>query len=60
MISTKCYTQEWIEKKSQELGCHDKNLIEKVIHALSLLDMLDTEACQLMFPSSMTTLETRL
>lgn len=33
MISAKCYTQEWIEKKSQELGCHDKNLIEKVIHA---------------------------
>lgn len=49
MISAKCYTQEWIERKSQELGCHDKNLIEKVIHALSLLDMLARSGCPFHF-----------
>ena len=35
MISEKCYTQEWVEEKSVELGIRDKNLIEKVIMATS-------------------------
>ena len=49
MISAKCYTQEWIEEKSLELGCRDKNLIEKVIRALSLLDMLAQTGCPFYF-----------
>lgn len=40
MIDNKCFTTEWIEKKAKELNYSDTNLIEKVIRALSLLDML--------------------
>ena len=45
MIDAKCYTNEWITQKSLELNFNDKNLIEKVIRALSLLDMLATAGC---------------
>lgn len=37
MISAKCFTQEWVEEKSVELGIRDKNLIKKVIHAFRFL-----------------------
>lgn len=49
MISAKCFTQEWVEEKSIELGIHDKNLIEKVIHAFSLLDLLAQSGCPFHF-----------
>lgn len=39
MIDPKCLTTEWIEEKSKTFKYPDKNLIEKVIRALSLLDM---------------------
>lgn len=40
MISKECFTTEWIAQKSIELQYNDKNLIEKVIRAFSLLEML--------------------
>lgn len=49
MIDEKCFTTEWINAKSQELQYNDKNLIEKVIRALSLLDMLATAGCPFFF-----------
>ncbi|MBR4690165.1 MAG: nucleotidyl transferase AbiEii/AbiGii toxin family protein [Bacteroidales bacterium] len=49
MIDAKCYTNEWITQKSLELNFNDKNLIEKVIRALSLLDMLATAGCPFYF-----------
>ena len=36
MISKECFTSEWIDNVSAVLGYKDKNLIEKVIRALSL------------------------
>ena len=45
MINKKCFTKQWIEQKSLELNYSDKNLIEKVIRAFSLLDMLASSGC---------------
>ena len=39
MIKKECFTTEWIERVSSDLHYNDKNLIEKVIRALSLLEM---------------------
>ena len=49
MIDKKCFTTEWIDKKSIELNYSDKNLIEKVIRAFSLLDMLASSGCPFHF-----------
>ncbi len=49
MISKECYTQEWIDTVSTQLHYNDKNLIEKVIRALSLLEMLVHAGCPLVF-----------
>lgn len=49
MIDKKCFTTEWIDKKSIELNYSDKNLIEKVIRAFSLLDMLASSGCPFYF-----------
>ena len=49
MINPKCFTTEWIDKKSKELNYPDKNLIEKVIRAFSLLDMLAESGCPFHF-----------
>lgn len=49
MISKECFTAKWIEEKSKELNYPDKNIIEKVIHAFSLLDMLAESGCQFLF-----------
>ena len=49
MISQKCFTTEWIDKKSKELQYSDKNLLEKVIRAFSLLDMLARSGCPFHF-----------
>jgi len=38
MINKECFTTEWIAQKSIELKYNDRNLIEKVIRAFSLLD----------------------
>ena len=49
MINKKCFTTEWINTKSIELNYSDKNLIEKVIRAFSLLDMLASSGCPFYF-----------
>ena len=49
MINKECFTTEWIEDKSKELNYPDKNIIEKVIHAFSLLDMLAGSGCPFHF-----------
>lgn len=49
MIDNKCFTTEWIETKAKKLNYTDTNLIEKVIRALSLLDMLSRSGCPFHF-----------
>lgn len=49
MISDECYTTEWIAAKSEEYGYPDRNIIEKVIRAFSLLDMLSASGCPFHF-----------
>ena len=49
MIAPKCFTTEWIEEMSKTYKYPDKNLIEKVIRALSLLDMLARSGCNFHF-----------
>lgn len=49
MISKECFTPEWISLKSKELKYNDKNIIEKVIRAFSLLDMLAESGCKFIF-----------
>lgn len=49
MISSECFTNEWISAKSKEYGYPDKNIIEKVIRAFSLLDMLAASECPFHF-----------
>jgi hypothetical protein len=49
MIHNKCFTAEWIAAKSRELHYPDRNIIEKVIRAFSLLDMLAAAGCPLHF-----------
>ena len=40
MISTESFSDEWILRRSEELGYNNKQLLEKVIRAFSLLEML--------------------
>ena len=49
MISAECFTNKWIEAKAFELQYKDKNIIEKVIRAFSLLDMLASSGCPFHF-----------
>lgn len=49
MISQECFTASWIAQKSNELHYNDKNIIEKVVRALSLLDMLAQSGCPFFF-----------
>lgn len=49
MISPECFTTEWIIAKSKEYGYPDKNIIEKVIRAFALLDMLAASGCPFHF-----------
>ena len=49
MISKECFTTAWIDLKSEELQYNDKNIIEKVIRAFSLLDMLAQSGCPFHF-----------
>jgi hypothetical protein len=49
MIDSQCFTAEWIATKSKEYQYSDRNIIEKVIRAFSLLDMLATSGCPFHF-----------
>ena len=45
MISKECFTEGWIERVSSEKNYPDKNLIEKVIRAFSLVELLVESGC---------------
>lgn len=45
MIRQECYTREWIQKISTDLKYPDVNLIEKVIRAFSLVELLASSGC---------------
>ena len=45
MISKDCFTRQWIETVSDRFQYHDVNLIEKVIRAFSLVEMLSESGC---------------
>lgn len=45
MIRQECFTKEWMQKVSADLNYPDVNLIEKVIRAFSLVDMLSHSGC---------------
>lgn len=49
MIAEKCFGQEWINAKALELRYPDKNVIERVVRAFSLLDMLARSGCPFVF-----------
>ena len=49
MIKKECFTTEWIEQVASKLHYNDKNIIEKVIRALSLLEMLVKAGCPLVY-----------
>ena len=49
MIAEKCFGQEWITAKAEELLYPDKNVIERVVRAFSLLDMLARSGCPFVF-----------
>lgn len=49
MISIECFSPQWIDEISAKLEYKDKSLIEKVIRALSLLEMLVQSGCPLTF-----------
>lgn len=45
MIQKDCFTKEWIEQVKSNLNYPDVNLIEKVIRAFSLVEMLTLAGC---------------
>ena len=45
MIIKDCFTRQWIETVSDRFQYHDVNLIEKVIRAFSLVEMLSESGC---------------
>lgn len=45
MIRQECFTKEWIQQLSTNLRYPDVNLIEKVIRAFSLVEMLSDSGC---------------
>ena len=45
MISKESFGASWIEQKSKEFQYNDKNIIEKVIRAFSLLELLAQSGC---------------
>ena len=47
MISKDCFTSQWIDEVSTRLEYKDKSLIEKVVRAFSLLEMLVQSGCPL-------------
>ncbi|MBQ3634797.1 MAG: nucleotidyl transferase AbiEii/AbiGii toxin family protein [Bacteroidales bacterium] len=49
MISKESFEASWIEQKSKEFQYNDKNIIEKVIRAFSLLEMLVQSGCPFHF-----------
>lgn len=49
MICSDCFSREWIQKVSDDLHYPDVNLIEKVIRAFSLVELLSASGCPLIW-----------
>ena len=49
MIKKECFTSEWIKSTAIRNNYRDLNLIEKVIRAMSLLEMLKLSGCPFCF-----------
>ena len=49
MIRKDCFTPEWVDNLSERYNYRDKNLIEKVIHAFSLLELLSSNGCPMIW-----------
>jgi hypothetical protein len=49
MIKSECFTKEWCEQVALQLNYKDTQLIEKVVRALSLLEMLAQSGCPFIF-----------
>lgn len=56
MIRQECYTKEWCEKVAHQLNYRDIQLIEKVVRALSLLEMLVKSGCPFHFKGGTATM----
>ena len=56
MIKQECFTKEWCEQVAQKLNYKDTQLIEKVVRALSLLEMLVTSECPFHFKGGTATM----
>lgn len=49
MISTESFSKDWIIQRSQELKYNNKQLLEKVIRAFSLLEALVENGAPIIF-----------
>lgn len=49
MISTESFSKDWIVRRSEDLGYNNKQLLEKVIRAFALLEMLVDAGAPLIF-----------
>lgn len=56
MIKQECFTKEWCEHVAQKLNYKDIQLIEKVVRALSLLEMLVESKCPFHFKGGTATM----
>ena len=56
MIKQECFTKEWCETVAQRLNYNDTQLIEKVVRALSLLEMLVKSGCPFHFKGGTATM----
>lgn len=56
MIKQRCFTREWCEQVARQLKYNDIQLIEKVVRALSLLEMLVQSGCPFHFKGGTATM----
>lgn len=56
MIKQDCFTREWCETVAKKLNYNDTQLIEKVVRALSLLEMLVKSGCPFHFKGGTATM----
>ncbi len=56
MIKQECFTRQWCEQVAQKLKYNDTQLIEKVVRALSLLEMLVQSGCPFHFKGGTATM----
>ena len=56
MIKQECFTKEWCEQVALKLNYKDTQLIEKVVRALSLLEMLVKSGCPFHFKGGTATM----